>query len=98
MAAPTTEAVPAPTTAVATTQAPATTAAPAATTVPAPTTVAAPASTVAAPVVTRVVDGDTVEVSTGATIRLIGIDTPEVGQCGYGPAAQRPRRSSWARA
>ena len=39
--------------------------------------------------VTRVVDGDTVEVSTGAKIRLIGIDTPEVGQCGYAPAAQR---------
>ncbi len=33
-------------------------------------------------VVTRVVDGDTVELSNGETVRLVGIDTPEVGQCG----------------
>ena len=77
----------------ATTVAPTTTAAPA-TTVPAPVPVPpvpapAPPTTVAATLVTRVVDGDTVEVSTGAKIRLIGIDTPEVGQCGYAPAAQR---------
>ena len=52
---------------------------------------AAPPTTVAATLVARVVDGDTVEMSTGATIRLIGIDTPEVGQCGYAPAAQRLR-------
>jgi endonuclease YncB( thermonuclease family) len=82
-AAPTTEA-PAPTAAPTTTVAPATT-------VPAPVPLPAPAlpTSVAATLVTRVVDGDTVEVSTGAKIRLIGIDTPEVGQCGYGPAAQR---------
>ena len=97
-AAPTTEVAPT-TAAVPTTEAPATTAAPTttaapATTVPAPVPVPpvpapAPPTTVAATMVTRVVDGDTVEVSTGAKIRLIGIDTPEVGQCGYAPAAQR---------
>ena len=30
-----------------------------------------------------VVDGDTVRLSNGTYVRLIGIDTPEVGQCGY---------------
>jgi endonuclease YncB( thermonuclease family) len=34
-------------------------------------------------VVSRVVDGDTVEVSTGQTIRVIGVETPEVGQPCY---------------
>jgi endonuclease YncB( thermonuclease family) len=33
--------------------------------------------------VTRVVDGDTVVLSNGKKVRLIGIDTPEVGRCGY---------------
>ncbi len=36
--------------------------------------------------VTDVVDGDTVDVSTGETIRVIGIDTPERGVCGYSEA------------
>ena len=36
--------------------------------------------------VTDVVDGDTVDVSTGETIRIIGIDTPERGVCGYSDA------------
>lgn len=35
--------------------------------------------------VTRVVDGDTIETSLG-TIRLIGIDTPERGECNYDTA------------
>jgi Excalibur calcium-binding domain/Staphylococcal nuclease homologue len=30
-----------------------------------------------------VVDGDTITMSDGSTVRLIGIDTPERGQCGY---------------
>jgi endonuclease YncB( thermonuclease family) len=38
-------------------------------------------------VVTRVVDGDTIELGNGATVRIVGIDTPEVGQCGYEPAS-----------
>lgn len=33
--------------------------------------------------VTRAVDGDTLVLHSGAKVRLIGIDTPEVGQCGY---------------
>jgi len=33
--------------------------------------------------VTSVVDGDTVDVSNGERIRIIGIDTPERGECGY---------------
>jgi endonuclease YncB( thermonuclease family) len=36
--------------------------------------------------VTHVVDGDTVDVSNGERVRLIGIDTPEVGQCGAAAA------------
>ncbi len=38
-------------------------------------------------VVSRVVDGDTVEMSTGQTVRIIGVDTPEVGQPCYAEAA-----------
>jgi len=38
--------------------------------------------------VTRVVDGDTIEVASGATIRVVGIDTPERGQCGYDEASR----------
>lgn len=33
-----------------------------------------------------VIDGDTIETSVG-TVRLIGIDTPERGECGYGEAS-----------
>ena len=51
---------------------------------PAPTPAPVPTMTVA-----RVVDGDTVEMSDGTTIRLIGIDTPEIGDCGYDEAAIR---------
>lgn len=38
--------------------------------------------------VTRVVDGDTIEVAEVGTIRIQGIDTPEVGECGFEPAAR----------
>ncbi len=38
--------------------------------------------------VTSVVDGDTVDVSTGETIRVIGIDTAERGDCGYAEATR----------
>lgn len=36
--------------------------------------------------VTRVVDGDTVELANGEHVRLGGIDSPEVGECGYAEA------------
>ncbi len=42
--------------------------------------------------VERVVDGDTLEVSSGDRVRLIGIDTPEVGECGDDEAAAVLRR------
>lgn len=37
--------------------------------------------------VTRVVDGDTIELGNGETVRLVGMDTPEVGECGFERAA-----------
>ena len=42
--------------------------------------------------VARIVDGDTIELGNGETVRLVGIDTPEVGECGYGPATANLRR------
>ncbi len=38
--------------------------------------------------VTRVVDGDTIGLGNGETVRLVGIDTPETGDCGSLKAAQ----------
>jgi endonuclease YncB( thermonuclease family) len=37
--------------------------------------------------VSRAVDGDTIELANGDTVRLVGIDTPEFGQCGYDKAS-----------
>lgn len=34
-----------------------------------------------------VIDGDTIELIGGAGVRLIGIDTPERGECGFGEAS-----------
>ena len=39
-------------------------------------------------IVTDVVDGDTIRVQGFGTIRLIGIDTPEAGDCGFDRASQ----------
>lgn len=36
--------------------------------------------------VARVVDGDTLELANGESVRLVGIDTPERGECGYDTA------------
>ncbi|WP_183094186.1 thermonuclease family protein [Nocardioides stalactiti] len=36
-----------------------------------------------------VVDGDTIRLRSGAYVRLIGIDTPEVGECGYQAAKRK---------
>lgn len=86
----------APTTTATTTTTPTTTEpAVVATTAPAPDPVVIPPAVVPAteppPVapaltVARVVDGDTVEMSDGTTVRLIGIDTPERGECGFDEA------------
>lgn len=38
--------------------------------------------------VTHVVDGDTVDLADGERVRLVGIDTPEVGECGYEQSSQ----------
>jgi hypothetical protein len=34
-----------------------------------------------------VVDGDTLELGNGQIVRLVGMDTPEVGECGYEAAS-----------
>lgn len=39
-------------------------------------------------VVNRVVDGDTVELASGERVRLLGIDTPERGECHFDTASQ----------
>ena len=49
----------------------------------APTTLVAPTVAAAIPLTATVVDGDTITMSDGTTVRLIGIDTPRRGQCGY---------------
>lgn len=43
-------------------------------------------------VVTHVVDGDTIDLDNGDTVRLVGIDTPERGECGFGPAQSALKR------
>jgi endonuclease YncB( thermonuclease family) len=79
---PTTTAPPATTVAPTTTPAPALERAPA----PEPAPESAVAPVVATNIVTHVVDGDTVDLDTGERVRIIGIDTPEKGQCGYSEA------------
>lgn len=39
-------------------------------------------------VVTNVVDGDTIDVEGAGRVRLRGVDTPERGECGFGPATE----------
>jgi hypothetical protein len=41
--------------------------------------------------VTDVVDGDTLDISTGERVRIIGIDTPERGDCGFDAATDHLR-------
>ena len=38
-----------------------------------------------------VIDGDTIRLANGAYVRVIGIDTPERGDCGYGKATQHAK-------
>lgn len=42
--------------------------------------------------VARVVDGDTVELGNGESVRVVGIDTPERGECGYAEATAHMER------
>jgi endonuclease YncB( thermonuclease family) len=42
--------------------------------------------------VTGVIDGDTIKVSTVGVVRLIGVDTPERGRCGYATATRFTER------
>lgn len=42
--------------------------------------------------VTRVVDGDTIELANGQVVRVVGIDTPERGECGYDTATANMQR------
>jgi endonuclease YncB( thermonuclease family) len=42
--------------------------------------------------VTRAIDGDTIELVNGQTVRIVGIDTPEVGECGYDAATAKMER------
>jgi endonuclease YncB( thermonuclease family) len=42
--------------------------------------------------VTRVIDGDTVELGNGQGVRVVGIDTPERGECGYDAATANMER------
>ena len=42
-----------------------------------------PQAPVSAAAVSYVVDGDTIRLASGTYVRLIGIDAPEVGECGY---------------
>lgn len=51
-----------------------------------------PASSGSRALVIEVVDGDTVVIDSGQHVRLIGVDTPERGTCGYGEAKDAMRR------
>lgn len=46
-------------------------------------------ATVSTTTVSRVIDGDTIEVSGGAVVRLLGIDAPETGTCGAEAVTER---------
>jgi len=54
-----------------------------------PTPTSTPTPTPEPLTVTSVVDGDTVDLSDGETVRLIGIDAPEDGTCGADEATAR---------
>ena len=42
-----------------------------------------PAPTSTQVLVTRVIDGDTIDIATGERVRFLGVDTPERGECFY---------------
>lgn len=57
-----------------------------------PTSTPTPARQPRTYLVTRVIDGDTIELGNGSDVRIVGIDTPEVGQCGYDAATSNMAR------
>lgn len=72
---------------------------------PTPTATATPTVTATATpsdrfLVTRIIDGDTIELENGQKVRYIGIDTPESGDCYAWEATQRNRElvlGQWVR-
>jgi endonuclease YncB( thermonuclease family) len=42
--------------------------------------------------VTRIIDGDTIELGNGQGVRVVGIDTPERGECGFDAATANMQR------
>jgi endonuclease YncB( thermonuclease family) len=42
--------------------------------------------------VTQVIDGDTIELGNGQSVRVVGIDTPERGECGFDTATANMQR------
>jgi len=48
----------------------------------------APSPMISENLVKRVIDGDTIELANGQTVRYIGIDTPERGECYYREATE----------
>jgi hypothetical protein len=42
--------------------------------------------------VSRVIDGDTLELASGVDVRIVGIDTPERGECGFDAATANMER------
>ncbi|MEU4607464.1 thermonuclease family protein [Kribbella sp. NPDC023972] len=88
---PQTTAPPPPITAAPTTTAPPTTAphTPRPTPTRSPTATGRPSSVAS---VASVVDGDTLRLVDGRTVRLIGVDSPERGECGFGPASTLTKR------
>ena len=42
--------------------------------------------------VSHITDGDTIQLANGETVRLVGMDTPEAGECGYARATENLAR------
>jgi hypothetical protein len=47
--------------------------------------------------VSRVIDGDTLELGNGRSVRLVGVDAPEVGECGFDRATANLERLVFGR-
>ena len=56
---------------------------------PLPTATCSPAPEITSAIVSRIIDGDTIELQNGERVRLLGINTPEKGQPYYEEATNR---------